>query len=550
MDLNNEQVGYLPVSRIRHKDLTNAQQIIPGRLFFMVVKCRPKKNEKSAASDQVNRHFFTIDNTLRYEPFFVDFGPLNLACLFRFCMLLNYKLNDNKLKDSEIYYFTAHDPQHIANASVLIGAYQVLYLKRSPPEAFEAVMRIARKAAPFRDASMGACSYKCTVEHCIYATYRAKLDGFLNFDTFNVHKYEYHERVECGDFNIIVPGKFIAFAGPSSTNIDVDGYPALTPAYYINIWKKLNVSTIIRLNKKCYDKRSFTKHGFAHHDLYFTDGTTPSRSIVRKFLNICENAKGVLAIHCKAGLGRTGSLIGCYVMKHYRWTAQEFIAWVRICRPGSIIGPQQQYLKNQQKHMWKEGDLWRKDRGLILKDTPYSYGSKAASRLKAFSNERVNHLTFEKSDSISKTLNQDQLGPRSPFQTDPGQDQGGILREKKRLSPKQKGFPSPKHSSMGNAIYQKSSQTQDNEISNSSGARPPPELIARTAETKKMKPDPRRESPRNPANAAPIRQSKRKAMGTAFPFMEQKSDISDLDLTPCADVKTLPRPIISTSTSM
>merc|ERR1719419_1104547 len=518
--------------------------------FFMVAKSRPKKNDRSAAGGSIKRQFFTIDKKMRYEPFFMDFGPLNLACLYKFCIFLNNKLYDQDILNGELWYCTSYNPKCIANASVLIGAYQVLCLNRSPTEAFDDIFMIARRAAPFRDPSMGKSRYDCTVEHCIYAIYRAQLDSFLNLVRFNLNKYEYHERVECGDFNIIVPGKFIAFAGPSSTNIDVDGYPALTPAYYINIWKKLNVSTIIRLNKKCYDKRSFTKHGFAHYDLYFTDGTTPSRSIVKKFLEICENAKGVLAIHCKAGLGRTGSLIGCYIMKHYRWTAQEFIAWVRICRPGSIIGPQQHFLKKVQKHMWKEGDLWRKDRGLVLKDTPYTYNTRAVSRQTSLNNEKANMpLRLEQIDN-DECNDRNHSSPSSPFQTDPGQDQGGILREKKRLSPKQKGFPSPKHSSMGNAMYQKSSQTQDNEISNTSVARPPPELIARTAETKKMKPDPRRESPRNPANAAPIRQSKRKAVGTAFPFMEQKSDISDLDLTPCAEVNTLPRPVISTSTGM
>jgi cell division cycle 14 len=43
-------------------------------------------------------------------------------------------------------------------------------------------------------------------------------------------------------------------------------------------------------------------------------------------------------VHCKAGLGRTGSCIGAYVMKHYRFTAEELIGWIRIARPGSIIG--------------------------------------------------------------------------------------------------------------------------------------------------------------------------------------------------------------------
>ena len=30
-----------------------------------------------------------------------------------------------------------------------------------------------------------------------------------------------------------------------------------------------------------------------------------------------------------AGLGRTGTLIACYMMKHYKFTAAECIAWIR-----------------------------------------------------------------------------------------------------------------------------------------------------------------------------------------------------------------------------
>ncbi len=32
---------------------------------------------------------------------------------------------------------------------------------------------------------------------------------------------------------------------------------------------------------------------------------------------------------CAAGLGRTGTLIACYMMKHYKFTAAECIAWAR-----------------------------------------------------------------------------------------------------------------------------------------------------------------------------------------------------------------------------
>lgn len=52
-----------------------------------------------------------------------------------------------------------------------------------------------------------------------------------------------------------------------------------------------------------------------------------------------------LFLFFSAGLGRTGSLIGAYMMKHYRFTALEAIAWLRLCRPGSVIGHQQQWME-------------------------------------------------------------------------------------------------------------------------------------------------------------------------------------------------------------
>lgn len=112
------------------------------------------------------------------------------------------------------------------------------------------------------------------------------------------------------------------------------------------------------MNEPLYDKTKFTKNGISHTDLFFIDGSTPSDIIVQQFLRVAEAESGAIAIHCKAGLGRTGTLIGIYAMKHFKFPAAYFIGWIRIARPGSILGPQQHYLI-QEERKYLQGNISR-----------------------------------------------------------------------------------------------------------------------------------------------------------------------------------------------
>ncbi|XP_073906998.1 dual specificity protein phosphatase CDC14A isoform X2 [Castor canadensis] len=304
--------------------------------------------------------------------FYADFGPLNLAMVYRYCCKLNKKLKSYSLSRKKIVHYTCFDQRKRANAAFLIGAYAVIYLKKTPEEAYRALLSGSTPPyLPFRDASFGNCSYNLTILDCLQGLRKGLQHGFFDFETFDVDEYEHYERVENGDFNWIVPGKFLAFSGPHPKSKIENGYPLHAPEAYFPYFKKHNVTAIVRLNKKIYEAKRFTDAGFEHHDLFFLDGSTPSDNIVRRFLNICENTEGAIAVHCKAGLGRTGTLIACYVMKHYRFTHAEIIAWIRICRPGSIIGPQQHFLEEKQASLWVQGDIFRSK----LKNRPSSEGS-------------------------------------------------------------------------------------------------------------------------------------------------------------------------------
>lgn len=165
-----------------------------------------------------------------------------------------------------------------------------------------------------------------------------------------------------GDLNWIVQGKFLAFAGPQfKRNVTRDGCYTLTPQDYIPYFQNRNVGLVVRLNKRMYDENDFRRAGIEHFEQYYLDGSCPTLPLLKKIVKAFEAVpadKGI-AVHCKAGLGRTGTCIGAYIMKHYKFTAREVIGWMRICRPGMVIGPQQQFLEDIQQQMWYEGEMMK-----------------------------------------------------------------------------------------------------------------------------------------------------------------------------------------------
>ncbi len=102
-----------------------------------------------------------------------------------------------------------------------------------------------------------------------------------------------------------VTPKFIAFAGPkkrTSSGSSSERY-SHAPVEFICEFTARNVTDVVRLNDAhTYDESVFREHGMAHHDLFFQDCTVPSVDVIERFLDVCDAAKGVVAVHCLAGV--------------------------------------------------------------------------------------------------------------------------------------------------------------------------------------------------------------------------------------------------------
>lgn len=133
----------------------------------------------------------------------------------RFSRELARLLRDKNYQDCRIFHYCTSDkPDKMVNGAFLMGCFCITILKMSATDAYAKFREYAPVLKHYRDASKGDCHYQCTLLHCLQGLEYAIKFGWYDFRTFNVKQYEHFERVENGDLNWIIPGKFMAFMGP------------------------------------------------------------------------------------------------------------------------------------------------------------------------------------------------------------------------------------------------------------------------------------------------------------------------------------------------
>ncbi|GMK58742.1 hypothetical protein CspeluHIS016_0601840 [Cutaneotrichosporon spelunceum] len=310
-------------------------------------------------------HLFSLDHELYYTPFKNDYGPLNLAYTFDACVKIFDRLNVKDHKRKALCLYTSPEPEQKSNLALITALYSLIVEHNDPWDAFQPIAHF--ELLPFRDAGNGINEFGLTAQDVLYGMWKAGRHDLLRLQDFDPDEYRYYEKVENGDLNTL--GNFVAFASPMDPlYIKERTPPGETVPDYSPAQKKMlrgafdkvqakfaleNVGLVVRLNDELYNRRHFAQDGIKHVDMYFDDGTNPTDEIVKEFIQLADEtfAKGKkVAVHCKAGLGRTGVLIGAYFIYKFQFTASEAIGFMRVVRPGMVVGPQQRYMQlNQMK---------------------------------------------------------------------------------------------------------------------------------------------------------------------------------------------------------
>ena len=133
------------------------------------------------------------------------------------------------------------------------------------------------------------------------------------------------------DFSWIEEGKVAACRYPASPG-DLAELRAQGVALLINLTERMHLS------------HELAPHGLRQLHLPVRDFAAPSMHQIRCALAAIDEALAAgdaVAVHCAAGLGRTGTILACYLVQGGS-SPNEAIAFVRRLRPGSVEAPEQE----------------------------------------------------------------------------------------------------------------------------------------------------------------------------------------------------------------
>lgn len=148
--------------------------------------------------------------------------------------------------------------------------------------------------------------------------------------------YKYRDSNAPRGFHWIVPGKLAGCPAPGiSAPIDHD----------LTLLAKAGITHLVTLTEKDIDQNALRRHFLTNTHLPIFDREAPSigqaHMLLVRMQKLIETGE-VLAIHCKAGLGRTGTVLAAWLIREGGLTASISMERLRKIEPGYIQSLEQE----------------------------------------------------------------------------------------------------------------------------------------------------------------------------------------------------------------
>ena len=155
--------------------------------------------------------------------------------------------------------------------------------------------------------------------------------------------YEEKYRYIIPNFSWLIENRLAGVSYPRSENA-------------LALLRELGVKALLSVHEEPLPADLLTKYEFQAAQLPVTDFTAPTLNQIEQALTIIDGflARGLpTAVHCGAGLGRTGTILACYLISQ-GCSAEEAIEQVRTNRPGSVETDEQKAAVYEYEQLRKE----------------------------------------------------------------------------------------------------------------------------------------------------------------------------------------------------